>query len=68
MATTNEIPATNGDTVAPTLTAAEIMINDLKGKVIRIPDLTTIFRDWPVNHVNQHYDELRPYVEEMIFE
>jgi hypothetical protein len=68
MATTNENTSTNGDAVALTPTAAEVMINDLKGKVIRIPDLTTIFRDWPVNHVNEHYDELRPFVEEKIFE
>jgi hypothetical protein len=66
MAAINETIVSSGAAASPT--PAEVMINDLKGKVILIPDLTKICASWPENKVNDHYEELRPFVEQKIFE
>ncbi|KAH6682217.1 isoprenoid synthase domain-containing protein [Plectosphaerella plurivora] len=64
MASTNDTVPAEGAAITP----AAAMITELKGKTIRIPDLTTMFTTWPKLKVNPFYKDLKPYVEGKIYE
>lgn len=47
-------------------TESAALMQEFSGQKFRLPNLVDFFREWPNRKVNEHYDDLVPYIRDLI--